>query len=185
MGSSFVDPKAVFFALSAAGKQDVYSRTLHAANPLRSARFTGTRLLPADSGGCVPILMAAYRFHVPCRDKHCLSGIRDECNLPEGKSGTGARFGWVAANGRRLDRPGGRWFAEQTRTSNACPYTTQKTGRCRALTWLTAGGRVCGRFGLILWSQRLLWKKGGALQSESAQAGKARCADSLCMGTDN
>ena len=57
-----------------------------------------------------------------CRDKHCLSGIRLRMQFAAGKSSPVATFEKPAFIGRRPDCPAGRWFAAQTRTSNACPY---------------------------------------------------------------
>ena len=49
------------------------------------------------------------------RDEHRSSGIRNECNLPEANP----TYRIAATQG---DRPAGRLFASQTRTSDARPY---------------------------------------------------------------
>ena len=59
----------------------------------------------------------AATFRSKRRDEHCSSGIRNECNLPQANP----TYRIAETQG---DRPAGRLFASQTRTSDARPYTS-------------------------------------------------------------
>ena len=83
--------------------------------------------------------------------------------------------GSVAVNGRQKNRPCGRWFAVQTRTSDACPY--KQDGRWFDLSQLQQTGRF--------WSPWSTPMGTGATTTEKAERGAAPQPISIVVVPDH
>ena len=79
-------------------------------------------------------------FRIVRRDKHCLSGIRNECNLPEANDDTGFHYSYGFTSPLRAIRS-----ALRNRARGYAPL--RGAGGCSAGAWVRAPARCFGGLG--------------------------------------